>query len=203
MQRPYQGVPPPEPRSSKARGSATLEEKRSAKKESQKGRWDKADKSTPSKTLGKLTLMAELEDTAWVFEEEGLALEPLQHSLLEWEPSEPSASASRQSNSSRSSTVFAFFWSIKEPQQQRRSCCFQAWWRQLRPFCSKSRAICSSFSTLSMACFNWSTNHISEKNKWEGQEPHNQPLKDHYCYKQSAHARHTFYSTNTQDLFCK
>jgi len=147
--------------------------------------------------------MAELEDTAWVFKEEGLALKFLQHSLLEWEPLKPSALTSRQSNFSRSSTVFAFFWSIKEPQQQRRSHCFWTQWRQLRLFCSKSRAICSSFSALSMACFNQSTNHISEKNKWEGQEPHNQPLKDHYCYKQSAHAGHTPYSTNTQDLFCK
>jgi len=54
-----------------------------------------------------------------------------------------------------------------------------------------------------MACFNQSTNYISEKNKWEGQEPHNQPLKDYYCYKQLAHAGHTPHSVNTQNLFCK
>jgi len=77
MQRPHQGVSPLELRSSEARESTTPEEKKLAKKESQKGRWNKADKLTLFKILDKLTLMAELEDTAWVFEEEELVLKPL------------------------------------------------------------------------------------------------------------------------------
>jgi len=47
-----------------ARGSATSEEKKLAKKESQKKRQNKSDKSTSFKTFDELTLMAELEDTA-------------------------------------------------------------------------------------------------------------------------------------------